>query len=170
MPPKSSIKQSPFRKEIEEMILEGKSSRKISKWLKEHDEDISHNTINRYRKKDFNIQHEAVSQYTEKLSQKRKQKGIDGTVSDLEYCDELIQLAHDTNLKVDHKNKVTELDIKKLGLQAVKTKQEIFKQGGDDDKELTIRIIGVDSDEDNNMETEPETSKQHPPGEQENTN
>lgn len=166
MPPKSSIKTSPFRKEIEEMILEGKSSRQISKWLKEHDEDISHTTINRYRNKDFNIQSEAVTQYNETLSQKRKEKGIEATVSDLEYCDEIIQLASKTELTVNHQNKVTELDIKKLGLQAVKTKQEILKQGGDDDKEFTIKIIGVDSDgEEYPVEAESETSQEHQPSE-----
>jgi hypothetical protein len=168
MPPKSSIKTSPFRKEIEEMILEGKSSREISKWLKEHDVLISHNTINRYRKTDFNIQAEAVTQYNERLSQKRKEKGVNETVSDLEYCDEIIQLAHKTQLKAD-KN-TSELDIKKLGLQAIKTKQDIFKQGGDADNEFTIKIVGVDNDgEDDNLETKPEAEEEHQPQKQEDT-
>jgi len=141
------------------MILEGKSSRQISKWLKEHNEEISHNTINRYRKQDFNIQSEAVTQYNERLSQKRKEKGVNETVSDLEYCDEIIQLAHKTRLKPD--KATSELDIKKLGLQAIKIKQEIFKQGGDADNEFTIKIIGVDSDEDDNLEAQPETESEH---------
>lgn len=169
MPPKSSIITSIFRKEIEEMILEGKSSRQISKWLKEHDEDISHTSINTYKKKEFNIQSEAVKQYNDKLSQKRKDKGVEDVVSDLDYCDEIIQLAHKTKLRVDPTNKVTELDIKKLGLSAVKIKQEIFKQGGNDDNDFTIRIIGVDSDEDDNLETQSETRTEHLPGEQEDT-
>ena len=46
------------------------------------------------------------------------------------------------------------MDVNKIALQAIKTKNDIIKQGSEDDKEFTIRIIGVDSDETDNMETE----------------
>ncbi|MDZ4172141.1 MAG: hypothetical protein U1C19_08230, partial [Methanobacteriaceae archaeon] len=120
----------------------------------EYNEKISHTAINNYRKKHLNVKKEATIKYHEKRSKEVKNEHIKKTVSDLEYCDDIINLAHKVNIKVDHENRITELDIKRLGLQAIKAKNEIFKQGSDDDKEFTIKIIGVDSDETDNLETE----------------
>jgi len=53
MPKKSAVINNPYRKEIEEMIIEGKSSRKISELLKDQGESISHTAINNYKKNDF---------------------------------------------------------------------------------------------------------------------
>jgi hypothetical protein len=154
MPPKSSVESSPFRKEIEEYLLDGKSARYISEWLKEQGESISHTAINNYKKGAFNIHAEASEEYRKIESKKRKEKGVKKIVSDLEFCDNIIALADKVDLKVDPKKGISELDIKKLGLQSIKTKQDIFKQGSDDEKEFTIKIIGVDSDENDNVETE----------------
>jgi hypothetical protein len=155
MPPKSAVERSDHRDEIDDLLLEGKSPRFVSDRLQnEYDEKISHTAINNYRKKHLNVKKEATIKYHEKRSQKVKDEHIEKTVSDLEYCDDIINLAHKVNIKVDHENRITELDIKRLGLQAIKAKNEIFKQGSDDDKEFTIKIIGVDSDETDNLETE----------------
>lgn len=159
MPPRSAVETSPFRKEIEEYLLEGKSARFISEWLKEQGESISHTAINNYKKGSFNVHVEASKQYIEKESKKRKDKGIEKVVSDLEFCDNIINIANKVDLKVTDEKKITELDIKKLGLQAIKTKQEIFKQGSEDEKEFRIIIEVVDSDENNTLETQSETSE-----------
>jgi len=156
-----AVETSPYRKEIEEMIAEGKPDSVIVRWLKEQGTPITRQTISSYRKNSFNIPEEATREYQAKQSIIRKDKAVKKQVSDLDYCDNIIKLADKVKLKVDHNNKITELDIKKLGLQAIKTKQNIFKQGGEDDNEFTIRIIGVDSDEDDNLETEPETESDH---------
>jgi hypothetical protein len=161
---KSAVEQSKNRLEIDNLLKEGKSPRFISDWLKnlkEGAESISHTAINNYKKKKFNVEKEAVLKYNETKSKELLDEASDKVVSDLKYCDNIIELADKIDLKVDHKNRITELDIKKLGLQAIKTKQDIFKQGGDDDNEFTIRIIGVDSDEDDNLEAQPETESEH---------
>ncbi|AUB55293.1 MULTISPECIES: hypothetical protein [Methanobacterium] len=64
MPPRPLVARSPFQKEIEEKIIEGKSSRYISDWLKQG-ENISHTAINNYRNGDFNIKAEAAKKYQE---------------------------------------------------------------------------------------------------------
>lgn len=161
---KSAVELSENRLEIDNLLKEGKSPRFISNWLKnleDNPESISHTAINKYKKKKFNIEKEAVLKYNETKSKELLDEASDKVVSDLEYCDNIIELANKIDLKVDHKNRITELDIKKLGLQAIKTKQDVFKQGGDDDNEFTIRIIGVDSDENDNMEAQPETESEH---------
>jgi hypothetical protein len=66
-----------------------------------------------------------------------------------------VQIANKAGLEVD--DKTSKLDVNRLALQAIKTKQEIFKQGSEDEKEFTIIIKGVDSDETDNLETEQET-------------
>jgi hypothetical protein len=161
---KSAVELSEKRLEIDNLLKEGKSPRFISEWLKnlkDNPESISHTAINNYKKKKFNVEKEAVLKYNETKSKELLDEASDKVVSDLEYCDNIIDLANKIDLKVDHKNRITELDIKKLGLQAIKTKQDVFKQGGDADNEFTIRIIGVDSDEDDNVEAQPETESEH---------
>ncbi|OPY27424.1 MAG: hypothetical protein A4E27_00550 [Methanobacterium sp. PtaU1.Bin242] len=159
MPPKSAVIRSPNRAKIDRLLEKGESPRFISNWLKslETPEKISHTAINNYKKNHFNINQEATIKYNEKKSKERLGKASDKVVSDLEYCDNIIDLAHKIDLRVDHKNKITELDIKKLGLQAVKTKQEILQQGEPEDKNVRVEIVVVDSDEDNTMEAQPKT-------------
>lgn len=159
MPPKTAVARSPNRNKIDKLLENGESPRFISNWLKSLDppEKISHTAINNYRKNHFNIKKEATLKYNEKKSKERLENASDKVVSDLEYCDDLINLAHKVHLQVDHENKITELDIKKLGLQAVKTKQEILQQGEPEDKNVRVEIVVVDSDEDDTMETQSKT-------------
>ena len=59
MPPKSKVAQSIHYNEIMDKIREGKSSREISRWLKdEYDEDIGHGAISRYKRD--NLEAEAL--------------------------------------------------------------------------------------------------------------
>jgi DNA-binding CsgD family transcriptional regulator len=127
MPKKSAVMTNPYRKEIEEMIIEGKSSRQISDWLKDHDESISHTAINNYRKNDYNIKEEAVKEYNKKQSSALKSDAVEKTVSEIEYCDDIINAAAKIGIKIDPKQGISNLDIKKLGLQAVKIKHAITK-------------------------------------------
>ena len=150
---RSLVEKSPNRKQIEEMILEGSSDRVISDWTKLKGNPIGKSAINNYRKI-FNPKKKAVSKYHEKKSKERLEKASNEIVSDLEFCDSLVQIASEVGLEVDNDNKITKLDVNKIALQAIKTKNDIIKQGSENDKEFTIRIIGVDSDETDNMETE----------------
>lgn len=59
MPPKSKVAQSIHYNEIMDKIREGKSSREISRWLKdEYGEDIGHGAISRYKRD--NLEAEAL--------------------------------------------------------------------------------------------------------------
>ena len=121
------------------MIIEGKSSRFISNWLKEKDESISHAAINRYRKGDFNIKDEAAKQYNEKQSKKRKNKAAKKVVSDLEALDEIIKEGNEIKLQLnsispDMEAGVSDLDIEKVKIQgknlvirAAKAKHDILR-------------------------------------------
>jgi hypothetical protein len=154
----NAVETSQFRKEIEEWILEGKTIPFIMNFLEKNNAPISESTLRRY-KKNYNPHLEAVQEYNNKESEARFDNAKTKIVSDLEFCDNIIQLADEVDLKVDHDNKITELDIKKLGLQAIRTKQEIFNKGSEDEKEFRIIIEAVDSDEDDTMETQQETSE-----------
>lgn len=158
------VKTSPFRKEIEDMLIEGKPVSFIMAFLKRMGNPISKNTLYRY-KENFNPHEEAVQEYIEEKSIERFDTTKKKIVSDLEFCDNLVQIANEVGLEVDNDNKITKLDVNKLALQAIKAKNEIIKSGSEDEKEFTIIIKGVDSDEDNNLETEQETSQEHTPEE-----
>ena len=145
MTKKTVVEQSPYQKEIEEMILEGKSDRYISNWLSEQDPPakISYSTIYNYRKKKFNVQENAVKKYREKQSRKRLDKAVEKKVTEIEYCDDIIQKASSVGLNVDPQASISELDIKKLGLQAVKVKHDITK----DEPEHNINVnVGIQND------------------------
>jgi hypothetical protein len=158
MPPKSAVERSEYRPQIDELLKEGKTPRFISDWLKhlkKNPENISHTAINNYRKNKFNVKKEATIKYNEKKSKEIFEEAVEETVSDLGYCDDIIKKAREVGIKVDKEEGTTALDIKKLGLQAVRVKQEIFKAGTEDEKEFTIKIVGVDNDgESDNLETE----------------
>lgn len=142
MPPKSAVERSQYRKEIENLILEAKSSRYISDWLKEQKEpeNISHNAINNYKKNKFNVKAEAVTKYREKQSKKRLDKAVHKTVSSIEYLDTIIETANKTGLSVNEEQGVTALDIHKLGVQAVKAKHDITKDEPDNVFNLNLGV------------------------------
>ena len=122
---RSAVELSPHRKEIEEMILEGKSDRAISDWLSTVEESISYGAIYNYRRTKFNITKEATLQYNEKESKQRKKKAVAKKIGEIEFLDDIIDLAGKTNLQTGEY--ATPLDVKKLGIQAVRAKHEITK-------------------------------------------
>lgn len=135
----SAVELSPHRREIEEMILEGKSDRAISDWLISVGEKISYGAIFNYRKNRFNIKEEAVKTYNEKKSKERKQKAVGKVVSDLDALDEIIEEGRKLKLDIqnvipDEDTGVTDLDIEKVKIQgknlvirAAKVKHDITK-------------------------------------------
>lgn len=135
------IETSVNRSLIDDLLNEGKSSRFISKYLndpkRKHPEVISHSYINKYKNEAWNIDEEAATAYREKeearikeqekLHKDKKDKAVQKKVKEIEYCDDIIRLAKKVCLQVDDEKKITALDIKKLGLEAVKTKNQITK-------------------------------------------
>lgn len=100
----SAVEKSPFRKEIEEMLREGKSPDFISRYLKTNGEHISRSAIYRYKKDKFNIQAEAITKYNNLQSRKRLDKASDDLVNDLQIIDKQIL---EVSGKIDI-NKMTE--------------------------------------------------------------
>jgi hypothetical protein len=123
----SAVEKSPYKKEIEEMITEGKPDTYIVEWLKDNGAPISRPTINKYRNKDFNFKAEAVKEYQKQESKKRFNKAKNKIVSDLNFLDGIIETADGIGLSVDEEQGITNLDIKKIGIQAVKVKHDITK-------------------------------------------
>lgn len=135
----SAVELSPHRREIEEMILEGKSDRAISDWLISVGEKISYGAIFNYRKNKFNVKEEAVRTYNEKKSKERKDTAVGRVVSDLAALDEIIEEGSKLKLTIneiypDEETGVTDLDIEKVKIQgknlvirAAKVKHDITK-------------------------------------------
>jgi hypothetical protein len=72
------------------------------------------------------------------------QPHIDKRINEIEYCDTLITLAEAIELKVDLEAGITALDIKKLGLQAVKVKNDIMKDSAG--SRIVVDNVEVSSD------------------------
>jgi hypothetical protein len=134
MPPKPAVTRSPFRKEIEDMILEGKSSRFISKWLEERDEHISHTAINGYRNGPFNIKDEAIKEHNENQSKQRKKKGKKKIISTLELCQKFKDEAHGRDL-----SEITTVEVSRLAIQAGKLEHDVTK-----DEPTPVIIVKVE--------------------------
>jgi hypothetical protein len=147
----SAVELSPNRREIEEMILEGKSDRTISEWLLSQNEKIGYGAIFNYRKNKFNIKDEAVKNYNEKKSKERKTKAVKKVVSDLDALDDIIAEGQKVKLNIDsicedfengvsyvHIEKL-KIDAKRLTIQAVKAKHDITK-----DEPTPVFIVKVE--------------------------
>ena len=106
---KSAVETSPFRKEIEEMLREGKSPDFISTYLKTNGESISRSAIYRYKNEKFNIQSEAVRKYNDQKSKERLDEASDDLVNDLQIIDSNILKVNNSldisNMSDDKKSK-----------------------------------------------------------------
>lgn len=149
----NKVKTSRYRKKIDIWIIEGKGDTEIINLLKEQDppEKIGRTTLYNYRKNDFNIKEEATKQYNEKKSQERFDDAVKKKVSEIEYCDDIIDAAAKIGIHVDSEQGITNLDIKKLGLQAVKVKHDITK----DESPIVVEVkVGEMDDEEQKLTKE----------------
>ena len=159
-PPRSAGEKSEHRDLIDDLLLEGKSPRFVSDYLKnEFNEHISHTAINNYRKNKLNIPKEVAIEYKKKKeaekkqeikSKKKKNKAVKKTLSDLEKLDEIIEDSFNTQLDIERlvndpncdQVKVEGLKLKKRqqGISAVNAKTNILKQ---DDTTVNVNINDV---------------------------
>lgn len=151
MPPKSAVEKSIHRDEIDDLLLDGRSPRFVSSYLKnEYNESISHTAINNYKKKHLDVTKEAIIDYTNKKSkegkevqsqknrEKKKEKVVKKFSSDLEKLDEIIEDSFNTNVDIERlvddptcdQVKVEKLKLQKIkqGISAVNAKTNILKQ------------------------------------------
>lgn len=94
-----AVENSPYRKEIEEMLTEGKPDTDIAHFLKEKGHPISRQTINTYKNTKFNIPVEVRKEYNKRQSKKRLNKAKDKQVNDLEWIDKFLGSIDPENLK-----------------------------------------------------------------------
>lgn len=157
MPPKSAVERSKHRNEIDDLLLEGKSPRFVSAYLKnQYNEHISHTAINNYRKNKLNVPKEVAIEYKKrkaaeekqaKISKKKKEKAVNKTLSDLEKLDYIIEDSYKTELNIEKLETDPEVDkvaVEKLKLQkrkqaieAINTKNNILKN---DDTNIEVNI------------------------------
>lgn len=87
----NAVEISPYRKEIEEMLKEGKPDTFIAEWLKNKGSPISRQTINSYKNNKFNITLEAAKKYNERQSKKRLDEAAEEQADDVELIDQFIR-------------------------------------------------------------------------------
>ena len=142
MPPKTAVERSDNRDIIDDLLLEGKSPRFVSDYIKnELNENISHTAINNYRKNKLNVKKEMAIKYHEKVSKEKKEKKVAKGLSDLDRLDNFISECDDVKLDTDslHPDDITssldiekhKLSIKKSGVHAIKIKNDVLKDNPD---------------------------------------
>ncbi|KAF5059397.1 hypothetical protein DSECCO2_336310 [anaerobic digester metagenome] len=122
----SAVESSPYQKEIEEMIKEGKPDTDIADWLKKKGTPISRQTINNYKNKKFNITLAARKKYNEKKSKERLDDAADEQVRDIEKIDEDCDLIDTFLDEIDPSiiEDMDEKDIARLLNNLLKTKDQ----------------------------------------------
>lgn len=147
MPRKSKVETSPHFEEIVDLLLQGKSGRKISDYLKnEYNEDIGFNAINTYRRKHINLEDKVLREVDKRLSEKAVKEKVDT----LEHIEESTQavvnatanqlqglLAVGANFQEDYEamkkavadptSKVSEKDVAEMSWKANKLSLEFIK-------------------------------------------
>ena len=164
MPPKSAVERSEHRDEIDDLLLDGRSPRFVSSYLKnEYNESISHTAINNYKKKHLDVTKEAIIDYTKKKSkegrevqsqkdrEKKKQKVVKKISSDLERLDDIIEESFNTQVDLERlvndpecdqvKVEGLKLKMRQQGISAVNAKNNILKQ---DDTTVEINVKDVE--------------------------
>lgn len=144
-----TIIKSNYRKDIDQMLLDGIPYSRIAKWLKDRGEGISRNTISKYHKGCFDVEGKAVSIYLEKekkeiiekqeVSNEMFEQAVEKQISVIELYDKLIQAGINTNIDLlDPKGKID------ASLKAAKQKQELLDRSGEDyDQEKTELLRAI---------------------------
>lgn len=157
MPPRSAVERSEHRSEIDDLLLEGKSPRFVSAWLKDsYNESISYVSIYNYRKNKLNVTEEAAKVYHErkerakaadKKTEDKKQKKVRKVVSDLERLDSIIRDSFETDVnleRLEHDPLIDQVQVEKLklqkrkqGIDAINAKTNILKN---DDTNIEVNV------------------------------
>jgi DNA-directed RNA polymerase specialized sigma54-like protein len=122
----NAVESSPYQKEIEEMIKEGKPDTDIARWLKKKGAPISRQTINNYKNTKFNITLAARKKYNEKKSKERLDEAADEQVKDIEKIDKDCDLIDTFINEIDPSiiENMDEKDVARLLNNLLKTKDQ----------------------------------------------
>jgi nucleotide-binding universal stress UspA family protein len=136
-----SIIRCEYRKEIDQMLLDGTPYTRISKWLKDRGVGISRNTISKYHKGCFDVDGKAKNIYLEKQieSEEMFEEAVEKQITVIELYDKLIQAGVNTNIDLlDPKGRID------AALKAAKQKQELLDRSGEDyDAEKTELLRAI---------------------------
>lgn len=135
------IRDNQYKKEIDEMIIEGRSHAFISDWLKEHGDPVSRQTIGKYHKFCFNINEEAVKVYQEKINKPFNDE-VQRTVSTLELYDKFIAAGESINPSAINEDKMAD-----LALKAAKQREDFLEAHGDLHAEEQTQLLREIRDE-----------------------
>lgn len=130
------IKKNPYREQIDEMLIEGKSYTEIEKWLKANDAGVARQTISKYHKFCFNVNAEAAEIYNDEASKAKLQGEAQKQVDIIRFYDKIINSAEEADLSiVDPQRRVD------LALRAAKQREEFLKEHGDKIEEERIQVL-----------------------------
>ena len=131
-----TIENSKYRKEIDDMLSEGKSINHINKWLREHGEGISRQSLTTYHKFCFNINAKAEELYTQEQSEEKLVEAARKEVNALKLYDKIISEAMNVNTGA-----VDPVRLLDLALKAGKQRQEHIDAVGDQYEEERIQVL-----------------------------
>lgn len=127
------IKRSRLRSEIEKMLSEGMSPRKIADWTRQQGEYINYGTIYAYKKSEFNFIQAALSEPTDPVPTTPElfERGRRNVLNDIAFCNQVIEIAGRKieELKDDTGKAPQFKAFVESGLRAIDTKLKIAGEG-----------------------------------------
>jgi hypothetical protein len=136
------IRQSEYRKEIDEMLMAGDSYTAVSNWLRNHGEVITRNVISKYHRFCFNVNDTAAALYTEEQSKQRLEDAAKTQVSTLLLYDKLIE----AGAKIDP-TLIDQRAALDLSLKAAKQREDFLREHGDQEAEQQTQLLKEIRDE-----------------------
>jgi len=130
------IAKSEFRKEIDDMLLDGETYVAISNWLRNNGEVISRNLLAKYHKFCFNPNDKAVELYTQADSEASLTAAAKKQVNTLHLYDKLIEAGADvTPTLVDERSRID------FALKAAKQREDFLREHGDSSAEEQTQLL-----------------------------
>ena len=139
------IKRSKLRTDIERMLTQGVSPRKISEWTRKQGHYINYLTIHKYKKEEFNFFKAAIEEVetpSNPSSPEIFESGKRTVMADLRFCNRIIEVSS---------KKIEELkdDLAKVpqfktfvdaGIRAIELKLKIAGEGAEHGQPTTINL------------------------------
>ena len=130
------IKRSRLRTQIERMLSEGMSPRKIAEWTRQQGEYINYGTIHAYKKAEFNFVQAALQEATTaapcgQSASPSFERGKQNVLADITFCNQVIEIAGRKieELKEDAGKASQFKSFVEAGLRAIDTKLKISGEG-----------------------------------------
>lgn len=133
------ISNNPFKKELTDMLLEGKSIKQVVQFLEEMGHPVSRNTLGKYKREELDINAKAVDVYLEETKLNEK---VEEQVSTLKLYDKIIQAGASINTTM-----IDEARLLDSSLKAAKQKEDFLREHGDKESEIQSQLLKEIRDE-----------------------